>query len=83
MGACAQVHDAMSTLKMNLRQEHWETLSYGSNCVQLLTPWQMATLVVESQPLWCGHPLATTSTKSSPWLRTAHHAWIDPSLEWG
>jgi hypothetical protein len=47
----------MGMLKMNLRQEHWETLSYTSNCIQLLTPWQMATLVVESQPQWCAAPL--------------------------
>jgi hypothetical protein len=49
----AQVHDAMSVLKMNLRQEHWETLSYASTCTQLMTPWQMATLLVESHPFWC------------------------------
>jgi hypothetical protein len=47
-------------LKTNLRQEHWETLSYASTCVQLLTPWQMATFFVESYPRWCD--------KSALWL---------------
>ena len=52
-----QAHDAMNTLKTNLRQEHWETLSWGSTCHQLLTPWQLATLLVEAHPQWsvpCG-----------------------------
>ena len=47
-----QAHDAMNTLKTNLRQEHWETLSWGSTCHQLLTPWQLATLLVEAHPHW-------------------------------
>ncbi len=42
----------MNTLKTNLRQEHWETLSWGSTCHQLLTPWQLATLLVEAHPQW-------------------------------
>ena len=46
----------MKMLKINLCQEHWETLSYGSTATQLLTPWQMATLLVESYPQWCGPP---------------------------
>ena len=51
---CAlQAHDAMNTLKSNLRQEHWESLSWASTCHQLLTPWQMATLLVETHPQWC------------------------------
>lgn len=48
----AQAHDAMNALKTNLRQEHWETLSWGSTCHQLMTPWQMATLLVETHPQW-------------------------------
>ncbi len=48
-----QAHDAMKLLKINLCQEHWETLSYGSTATQLLTPWQMATFLVESYPQWC------------------------------
>jgi hypothetical protein len=47
-----QAHEAMNMLEINLRQEHWETLSYGSTCVQLLTPWQMATFFVESYTQW-------------------------------
>ena len=47
-----QAHDAMNTLKSNLRQEHWESLSWASTCHQLLTPWQMATLLVETHPQW-------------------------------
>lgn len=47
-----QAHDTMKMLKINLCQEHWETLSYGSTATQLLTPWQMATLLVESYPQW-------------------------------
>lgn len=47
-----KAHDAMNTLKTNLRQEHWETLSWGSTCHQLLTPWQLATLLVEAHPQW-------------------------------
>ncbi|EIE25859.1 hypothetical protein COCSUDRAFT_40110 [Coccomyxa subellipsoidea C-169] len=47
-----RAHDAMKMLKINLCQEHWETLSYGSTATQLLTPWQMATLLVESYPQW-------------------------------
>ncbi len=43
----------MNTLKSNLRQEHWESLSWASTCHQLLTPWQMATLLVETHPQWC------------------------------
>ena len=43
----------MNTLKSNLRQEHWESLSWASTCHQLLTPWQMATLLVETHPRWC------------------------------
>ncbi len=50
---CVQAHDAMKLLKINLCQEHWETLSYGSTATQLLTPWQMATFLVESYPQWC------------------------------
>ena len=42
----------MNTLKSNLRQEHWESLSWASTCHQLLTPWQMATLLVETHPQW-------------------------------
>lgn len=52
-----QAHDAMNTLKTNLRQEHWESLSWASSCHQLLTPWQMATLLVETHPQWCA-PIA-------------------------
>ena len=48
----AQAHDAMNALKTNLRQEHWETLSWGSTCHQLMTSWQMATLLVETHPQW-------------------------------
>ncbi|CAL5218481.1 g167 [Coccomyxa viridis] len=47
-----KAHDAMNTLKSNLRQEHWESLSWASTCHQLLTPWQMATLLVETHPQW-------------------------------
>lgn len=47
-----KAHDAMNALKTNLRQEHWETLSWGSTCHQLMTPWQMATLLVETHPQW-------------------------------
>ncbi|BDA44082.1 hypothetical protein COCOBI_05-2660 [Coccomyxa sp. Obi] len=47
-----KAHDAMKLLKINLCQEHWESLSYGSTATQLLTPWQMATFLVESYPQW-------------------------------
>ncbi|KAK9915932.1 hypothetical protein WJX75_006126 [Coccomyxa subellipsoidea] len=51
-----KAHDTMKMLKINLCQEHWETLSYGSTATQLLTPWQMATLLVESYPQWHDFP---------------------------
>ena len=61
----------MNTLKTNLRQEHWETLSWGSTCHQLLTPWQLATLLVEAHPQWsvpCVCPVTKPCLEATPAL---------------